>query len=196
MLLVSGQLQLLAPGQPGESLLALRVVVRAGGEVLSPAPKARPRVRVVTTREGESFGQAGMDPTYRRWMREALALFRGLWGERATIDVPVRARVDGVFPRPSKAVQGAQVCGQWVSYPFPWTDGRNPYMGNGGDADNVGGAVLDALQPPPKDLAPRKKDPPGNSPLLNDRLVVELHVRLWYAAVGEEPCVEARLWRA
>lgn len=135
-----------------------------------------------------------MDPTYRRWLREALALFRAAYGLREPIAVPVAVQVDAVFRRPAERVRAVTVAGRRVRYPWGWTSGRNPYLGQGGDVDNVAGAVLDALQPPPGDLAPRKKDPPGEPPLVDDRLVVDLHARQWYAAEGEGPCVEVRLW--
>jgi hypothetical protein len=178
------------PGR-GTPLLAVSVVVRVGGDVLEPCPKKRPRATIVA-----GHARVGMDPGYRRWLREALALFRGLWGSRESIAVPVVAEVVAVFSRPQRPVRHVTVDGQRVPYPWSWTAGRTPYLGQGGDADNVAGAVLDALQPPPGDLQPRKKDPPGNAPLLDDRLVVELRCSQCYAAEGEEPQVEVRLWTA
>lgn len=192
--MTAAQLELVRQVEPpdrGAPLLALAVTVRIGDELLEPAPKGRPRATIIA-----GHAAVGMDPGYRRWLREALALFRGAWGDRPSIAVPVVAEVVAVFSRPSKPVRFVTVDGRRIRYPWPWSEDRNPYLGQGGDADNVAGAVLDALQPPPKDLQPRKKDPPGNPPLLDDRLVVELHARQFYAASGEEPHVEVRLWSA
>jgi hypothetical protein len=177
----------------GTPLLALRLVVAVDGQALEPSPKGRPRATIVP---GQRFPLLGMDPDYRRWLREALAILRGAWGDRETIWQPVFARIDNVFARPSKPVRHVTVSGRKVAYPWPWTEGRNWYLGTGGDVDNVAGAVMDALQPPPNDLQPRRKDPPGNPPLIDDRLIPWLDARQWYAAVGEEPCTEVRLWSA
>ena len=48
------------------------------------------------------------------------------------------------------------------------------------DADNVAKLILDSL---------------NGIAFGDDGQVVELHVEKWHAALGEDPCVEVRIWR-
>lgn len=176
--------------------------VRIPGE---PVPWARGRGRALQGKDGPVSVGGGWAPNYRRWRVAAIAVLRQAW-PLTPIVRPCYVSVAAVFTRPASwdskpAARRFSMGGHDYAYPYPWTTGRNPYTGNGGDADNIMKAVWDTLQAEGQ----RKKDKAGHPVLLDDRIVEPYilptadggpgRVR-WYAAAGEQPCVEVRIWSA
>jgi Holliday junction resolvase RusA-like endonuclease len=106
---------------------------------------------------------------------------REWWAGRDPIAVPVVAQVVALFQRPQKPRLTFTLRGVERPYPYPWTDGRVPFVGRP-DWDQVGKAGVDVLV--------------QAGILLDDPLVVDATTPRWYTAVGESPCVEVRLWTA
>jgi hypothetical protein len=174
----------------GRQLTLGPLVLRRGEPVwavqipVDPTPTKRPRSTGKLRRDGTPFAQTYNDPEYMRWKRTARDHL--VWLESSCtlqrVDFPVIAKLEHVFARREVPPAGFQVKGRWLPYPWPWTEGRNPYAGPE-DLDNLGKAVLDALV--------------DSGLLLDDRLVVaDGGSRKVYAAEGELPCVEVSLWRA
>lgn len=163
-----------APAPAGEQLVALRL----DGE---PYPWQRP----TPVKRGRYTVQVFTDD-YKRWRLAAIATVTSWWAPRPTIRVPVVAAVDAVFARPASLPTSYTLGGIEYPIPFDETDGRLPYIGVC-DCDNVAKGVLDVMQ---------RGDRWGAPVLHDDRLVVELRVRKFFAAVGERPHTAVRLWRA
>lgn len=171
--------------------------VRIPGE---PAPWSRGQPRPNPKPGGPPLS-GGFAKTYRRWRTEAIAVLRQTWSLNPIVR-PCWLAITAVFPRPAGWERPARrrftMDGKTYPYPWPWTEGRNPYVGPV-DVDNLTKAVYDTLQA----QGQRKGDRPGHPVLLDDRLVEPFVVPLedgspggvrWYAAVDEEPCVEVRIW--
>lgn len=165
----------------GEPLLAVRI---PGGP--------QPVQRVPTSAGGRILG-ISRGPDYQGWIRVAVRMLKR-WRidtGREPIAEFVWAGVTSVYARPTKPPRGyrlrrkgapASERSTFISYPWPWTDGRNP-CGAGADVDNLLKGPVDALV--------------ESGLLLDDRLVMDLRPGgRWYAARGEQPCMEVRLWRA
>lgn len=127
-------------------------------------------------------------PGWREWrdaMVEGLILEYRMdpSDERWPITEPVIAGVVAVFRRPQGDKRRYTMKGIERAYPYPWTDERVPFVGRP-DADQVEKAGVDVLV--------------RAGLLLDDPLVVGRAggISRWYAAVGEDPHVEVRLWRA
>jgi hypothetical protein len=105
------------------------------------------------------------------------------WLGRPTLHSPVLASVTAIFHRPLKPRETYRLNGKDHPYPYDWTPERIPFVGTP-DQDQVWKAGLDVLV--------------QAGILFDDRLVVgdAGKSRRWYAAEGEQPCVEVRLWKA
>lgn len=153
-------------------------------------PQVWTRTRQVWRRDrgGEQRRTHEHEPAYEQWRRNVL--LPALFGRRlqrplpAPLLAPVRVAVCAVFRRPSRA-PSRSIRGQRLRYPWPWTTGRNRSISSH-DVDNLAKAVLDGLQ---------YSVPPIRPMLVDDSLVVSLKVSKWYAAVGESPHTEVRVWR-
>jgi Holliday junction resolvase RusA-like endonuclease len=137
----------------------------------------------VIFRNGKPTATTRPDKGWDAWraeMRSELAL---LWYGKDPIRVPVIAGVTAVFPRIDSARLTYTTGGVTLAYPWAWTSGRVPYIGTP-DHDQVTKAALDVLV--------------QGGVLADDPLVVGYAggIRRWYAAEGERPCVEVRLWAA
>lgn len=148
-----------------------------------PQPWKRPKPMKIGGRIAERFQGA-----YRKWRLAAIDAVSAWWfgqGNIAPVRSPLMVRVVAVFPRPSSP-PAVTIAGEVVRYPWPWTAGRNPALVVG-DVDNIAKAVLDIVQREGRGIGPL---------LVDDRFVVSLEVAKFYAAIGEEPRTEVRIWRA
>lgn len=127
------------------------------------------------------FPDTRPDPAWKAWRTYATNLIRALWLGREPIVVPVLVEVLAVFPRPKSRRRFYTVQGQELPYPWHWTAGRVPYIGTP-DWDQVGKAGVDVCV--------------RAGVLADDPLVVSARTPRFYAAKGEGPCVEVRLWSA
>jgi Holliday junction resolvase RusA-like endonuclease len=142
----------------------------------SPVPAARGRCGC---RAGH--GHMYPDPDYDAWKDAVVQLLRYGY-KRDPVTVPVNVAVEAVFPRPSTAPKQWTMGGERYKYPWPWTPDRRPYIGVV-DLDNLVKATLDALV--------------QGGVLQDDRLVVQdAGSRKVFAAEGEKPCVEVRVYAA
>lgn len=136
------------------------------------------------------FIKQWFDAGYAAWRDVARRDITTWWrsrGNLAPLRVALIVRVVAVVERPDKPPTYG-IDKQPVPYPWAWTSGRLPSLSRG-DVDNYGKAVLDVMQ-----LADAET---GFGPMLaDDRFVVRLEVEKVYAAVGEEPRTEVRMWRA
>lgn len=140
-------------------------------------PKPKPRARP--------------DKLWGKWRDAMVADLRELG--RPMIVEPVIAQVVAVFARPQRPrttyratppkVDGVRPPGVTRPYSWEWDAGRVPFIGRP-DFDNVWKAALDVT------VRARL--------LADDSLVVGPAggCARWYAAEGEDPHVEVRLWRA
>lgn len=164
----------LPPLRRGEPLLAFRLP-------LEPQVASRGRVGIVKV-QGKPRGTIFDEPHYKAWKRDADALLVAYWRGRQALRLPLIVRVDSVLPRPGVPVESLVVGKVRIRYPFAWSPGRLPHLGVE-DLDNLRKGPLDALV--------------RAGILADDRLVVEDGGSgKWYAAEGEEPCVEIRAWHA
>lgn len=119
------------------------------------------------------------DDEYTAWKRAAAMMLQNVAGPIAPLNRLVIASVLAVFARPERrpkpTVEGEEV-------PLHWHDGRCWAGAIRSDVDNIAKAVLDAAV--------------QGGIIADDRLVVELRSRKVYAAKGEKPCVELRLYDA
>lgn len=140
--------------------------------LLPPHAKERPH----------SAGRVHYTPKpYREWLARAVAGLNdyALPAQRTPIAVPVVVRVDLVFPRPKKGTVKVRGAGP---IHVPDVDHRTLAPGRL-DLDNGVGAVLDALV--------------QAAVLADDGLYVQDGGSAkWWAAVGEETCVEVRIYGA
>lgn len=148
----------------------------------APVPAARPRT--VTRGKGGRLLEHARTYTpkeYDEWKHAAVQLLQ--FGYRAApIEVPVHVAVEAVFPRPTSAPKHWSMGGKRYKYPWPWTEGRNPYIGLE-DYDNLIKAALDACV--------------QGGVLVDDRLCVQdAGSRKVFAAEGEAACVEVRFYPA
>jgi Holliday junction resolvase RusA-like endonuclease len=150
---------------------------------VEPVSSPRPRGRVVELAGEEPYVQIYHETWYESWLRTTAMLLREWYTDgqpgREPLSCPVVAQVIAVFARP-KEKKHVTVDGHRV--PFEWSDGRMWQLGTE-DIDNIVKSVLDAT------VAARV--------LRDDRLVVldgGSH-KVW-AADGEEPHVELRIWNA
>lgn len=123
------------------------------------------------------------DPGWDAW-RSAMVTALRTWGRgRACIVAPVIAGVTAVFPRPKSPRTSYTLDGVTRPYPFPWHPGRVEYIGDP-DHDQVTKAAIDVCK---------------QAGLLGDDTLVVGYAggeSRFYAAEGESPCVEVRLWHA
>jgi hypothetical protein len=180
---VTAQQLALVEVQPSPAQGRPLVALRLNGE---PMPWSRPKPFHMGTRIVERFSGP-----FGAWRVRAIRTVASWWAGRDTIRVPVIAEVLAVVERPPRPPR-ATIDGQLVVYPWPWTDDRRPAL-TIGDVDNYAKAMLDILQQTPKPIGMELTTTPV---LADDRLVVELRARRLYAALGEEPCTEVRLWIA
>lgn len=125
---------------------------------------------------------------FAEWRRTAISLMSTWWGRSKSHDPirePIVVLVEAVYGRPGFAPT-YQIDGHQLHYPFAWESWRLPAVVVG-DVDNLAKAVLDAAQHGTQLFGPM---------LAEDRLVVDLRVRKLYAAEGEQPRTEVRIWRA
>lgn len=178
-----GQLDLVplpVPPSRGKPVAALRLA----GE---PHPWQRPKPFPLNGRIVERF-----TGSYQVWRTRAIREVASWWNRRETLRMPLVCSVVSVFPRPERQIRSVTVDGQRLEYPWPWVEGRLVHLGLG-DADNLAKGILDVLQRVPTPLGMET----AWTPLLaDDRLVVDLRSTRWWAAEGEEPCTEIRLWHA
>lgn len=118
---------------------------------------------------------------WAEWRAAAVGGLSLWWDGRPTIAVPVIAQVTAVFERPREPRTTYTLKGVERPYPFAWTSGRVQFVGRP-DWDQVGKAAVDVLV--------------HAGILLDDPLVTDGGTPRWYAAEGEGPCVEVRLWHA
>lgn len=121
---------------------------------------------------------------WKEWRDESVASLLELKAELdlPRLRVPVLARVTAVFRRPQGKKTTHTLDGVEEAYPYEWVPERVPFVGKP-DHDQVWKAALDVCV--------------QAQLLVDDRLVVgDKGSRRWYAAEGEDPCVEVRLWRA
>jgi hypothetical protein len=174
------------PGRPtrGQQLVGLRI----SGD---PVPWARPKPFILAKNTPNERIVERFTGPYAAWRTKAIREVARWWGGKPGIRVPVVVEVVAVQARPDRPPR-ATVGGELVAYPWVWTDGRNPSLGMG-DADNFAKGVLDCLQqvPPPIGLERQL-----TAVLVDDRLSIHTTGRRVYAAVGEEPCTEVRIWSA
>lgn len=168
----AGQLQLVPlPEAPdrGEPLFAARI---PGQPV-----RAKHRCQCIGTKPSTR-----PEDTWKAWRARAVPLVALHWGRRPRIVAPVIAQVTAVFRRPADRRTTYTIDDEVHPYPWPWVDDRVPFVGVP-DHDQVWKAALDVCK--------------HARVLADDRLVVgDGGSRRWYAAQGEGPCVEIRLWRA
>ncbi len=120
------------------------------------------------------------DPAWDTWRTEMVADLRTLG--LPCIELPVFADVRAMFPRPQSPRKTYTLNKVTRPYPYPWHSGRVVYVGKPDD-DQVRKAAIDVCV--------------QAGLLLDDVLVVgPAGSGRWYAAEGEDPCVEVRLWRA
>ena len=167
----------------GTPLAALRI---AG----DPQPWARPKPMIIGRGPDARITERFQGP-FAAWRVRAIREIAGWWAGREPIRVPVVAKVVAVCERPERPPKPT-VDKHLTAYPWPWTDRRLPSLGLG-DVDNYAKAVLDVLQHAPKPIG---MDVQLTPVLADDRLVVELRALRVYAAVGEGPGLEVRLWAA
>ena len=129
---------------------------------------------------------------YAAWRTSAIRHVATWWNRREPIRVPVVCSVTSVFERPHEPVRSVQIDKHRTPYPWAWSEGRNIGLQQG-DVDNLAKGILDVLQRVPTPLGMETAWTPV---LADDRLVVDLRSTRWWAAAGEEPCVEVRLWHA
>jgi Holliday junction resolvase RusA-like endonuclease len=136
-------------------------VIRLAFVVLGePVGKGRPRFNGTTGRAYTP--KATSEYEHDICDRAAYAAVSQQWPR--AFDAPCRVVIDAIFQRPKNRYRKADPVGR-----MPRESGRI-------DCDNCGKIVLDALQ--------------KAGVFRNDSCVVDLHVRLWWAAVDETPCVE------
>lgn len=178
-----GQLELVplpAPPDRGKALAAFRVK----GE---PMPWSRPKPFELGGRIVERF-----TGPYAKWRTRAIREIATWWGGKEPIRVPLVCSIASVFARPDRPIRWITVDGHDMRYPWPWHAGRLVHMGLG-DADNLAKGILDVMQRAPSPVGMEVKLTPM---LADDRLVVDLRSTRWWAAEGEAPSVEVRLWHA
>lgn len=122
------------------------------------------------------------DKNYERWKAAAVSVLSSYWAGRPPLDALLVVQVVLVFARPASESRTYVVAGVEHRHPWPWPAERFPHAGPE-DLDNLRKAPLDAMV--------------AAGILLDDRLVVEDGgSRKVWAARGEAPCVEVRVWRA
>jgi Holliday junction resolvase RusA-like endonuclease len=125
------------------------------------------------------------DKGYAEWKRDAIGRMSKWRIEQRfeRVQVPVVCEVASWRARPAKLQTFISIDGLPVHLPPAWVGslGRIPWPVVG-DTTNFGKAAEDAVV--------------QASLLLDDRLCLETHSRKGYAAVGEQPCVEVKLWSA
>jgi Holliday junction resolvase RusA-like endonuclease len=127
------------------------------------------------------------DEGYKAWKKLAvpsvMAYLEGKGDDwTGAISCPMVVQVVAVFARPAKEPRTYTVKSQVLRHPWPWPDGRFIHTGPE-DLDNLRKAVLDVMQQAGVILDDRLAGEDGNS-------------RKVWAARGEAPCVEVRVWRA
>lgn len=139
------------------------------------------RAKHACTCHGEHPGTRPL-PDWKDWRRYAIDVLREHWGRRPTLVCPVVVQVVAVFQRSRRPRKTFDLKGETHPYPYPWTSGRVPYVGRP-DFDQVWKAAVDVCV----HAEILRDDPLVVRDAGSDRV---------YAAEGEEPCVEVRLWRA
>lgn len=163
--------------ESGELLFGLRLE----GE---PVPWQRPK----PFRMGNKTVQRFVDP-YLSWRTTAIWQVARWWNSRPTLRCPLKMEVVAVMRRPP-SVPSYTIDGHATSYPWEWTDGRNPSLAPG-DADNFGKGVADVLQ-----RTPAGRWNPFTKVISDDRLVIDTRSRKVYAGIDETPAIEIRCWKA
>lgn len=138
--------------------------------------------------KGQKRAMMVLDPEWRKWRNEMVADIAGLLREMGDdwtgpLTCPVIVGVTAVFIRPQSARRSFRMKGKDRPYPFRWVEGRVPFVGTP-DHDQVVKAAVDVCV--------------QAGVLLDDPLVVGYAggTSRWYAAIGELPHVEVRLWAA
>lgn len=142
-------------------------------------PQAWQRPRFAA-RSRRVFSPASLEQWYDR---AALAIWP-LWSMTAPLSGPLRVEVDVMTARPARLPAALKSLG-WSA--LRWREAqRRVARPTTPDVDNYAKAALDALQ----------GDPAKRRPVVihDDRQVVELRARKWYAAPGEQPCVVIEIW--
>lgn len=152
-----------------------------------PMPWTRPKPMRIGDRITERF-----QGPYAKWRTRSIREVAVWWARKEPLRVPLVCSVVSVFPRPERPIPSVTVAGRRLEYPWPWVEGRLVHLGLG-DVDNLAKGILDVLQRVPTPLGMETAWTPV---LADDRLVVDLRSTRWWAAMGEEPCVEVRLWHA
>lgn len=118
------------------------------------------------------------------WYDAAALAIWPLWSKSTPLSGPLRIVVDAVTARPKSLPAALKSCG-WSAARWRATPGRVARPTTP-DVDNFAKAALDALQ----------GDPAKRRPVVihDDRSVVELVARKWYAAEGEDPSMIIEVW--
>ena len=119
-----------------------------------------------------------------QWYDAAALAIWPLWSLSSPLDGPLRVAVDVVTQRPKSLPAALKGLG-WTAARWRETPGR-VHRPTTPDLDNFVKAALDALQ---GDLSKRR-------PVVihDDRSVVSLEARKWYAAQDEDPAVIIEVW--
>lgn len=143
----------------------------------------RPKPMVIAGHVAERFQGA-----YRKWRSASIRNVAAWWlgrGNLQPIRTPLIMEIIAVHERPAKPPTFT-IAGEVVRHAWEWVS-RRMYALVVGDVDNYAKAVLDVMQREHGVCGPM---------LADDRFVVRLEVEKVYAAVGEEPRTEVRMWRA
>lgn len=189
--MINQQLPLVGPARPpvGTLLAGVRVdgqPVRAKHAcVCHPLGARRKMSGAVWVRiDAIVPGTRPMD-TWRDWRDDAVEDLKLVAQEQGwrTYNEPVIAGVVAVFRRPRTPRKNYQLKKVVRPYPFEWTEGRVGFVGRP-DHDQVVKAGVDVMV--------------QAGILCDDPLVVGYApgISRWYAAIGEEPHLEVRLWSA
>ena len=150
------------------------------------------RPPVAATRSAKRFGGNAhivWRDTYKAWKSAAVVDLAGFRRELEAREAPLPlfgayvVEAVAVFHRPRFAPTYVRTeNGRKVRrpYPLPWTDDRRPYLATP-DYDNLAKGVGDCLE--------------AAKVLSNDSTLFWGTSTKWYAAVGELPHTEIRLWR-
>ena len=123
-------------------------------------------------------------PKLEQWYDAAALAIWPLWSMSAPLSGPLRIEVDVVTARPKSLPASLKSLG-WTAAKWREAPGR-VHRPTTPDLDNYVKAALDALQ---GDTAKRRP-----CVIHDDKAVVELAARKWYAAQDEEPCVIIEVW--
>lgn len=141
------------------------------------SPRAAPRPRAVAR-----VGRVGVrsPQEYEAWKEDFATLVRNARRGGQPLLLPLVVSVVAVFARPKRQPQ--HHVGD-AELPMPaWPDDGRAWHTTRPDADNIEKAVLDACK-----LA---------GVIADDSIICETRIRKVYAAPGEAPCIELRIYAA